>query len=79
MDVELDQYYKANSKLELTITDLKLQLKAAERECIKEREKWKLLSASVWRFKVDLVDTLQYIQDPKLLKVSYVILISYQG
>ena len=70
MDVELDQYYKSNSKLELAITDIKLQLKAAEREVAKEREKWKALSSKVMKFKVDLVDCLSFVQDPKLLKKS---------
>src|SRR5690242_9157543 len=70
MDVELAQYHKSNSKLELEITDMKLKLKSAEKEVCKEREKWKLLSTTVWRFKVDLVETLQHIQDPKMLKTS---------
>ncbi|KAJ3228464.1 Cilia- and flagella-associated protein 57 [Clydaea vesicula] len=70
MDVELDQYFKSNSKLELAITDLKIQLKAAESEVTRERERWKVLSTNVWRFKVDLIECLQYIQEPKMLKSS---------
>jgi hypothetical protein len=70
MNVELEHYNKSNSKLDLHITDLKQKLKAAEREVDKEKEKWKMLSASIWKFKVDLLETAQHIQDPKLLKVN---------
>ena len=69
MDVELDHYHKANSNLELTIADLKLKLKAAEKEVANEREKVKTCSATIRRFKVDLNECVQYIQEPKILKV----------
>ena len=39
MDVELEHYHKANADLERAITDLKLKLKAAEKEVAKERER----------------------------------------
>ncbi|KAJ3117421.1 Cilia- and flagella-associated protein 57 [Phlyctochytrium bullatum] len=70
MDVELEHYNKANSNLELAIADLKLKLKAAEKEVSKERSKIKACAATVKRFKVDLNECVQYIQEPKQLKAS---------
>ncbi|KAI8852314.1 hypothetical protein BC829DRAFT_73466 [Chytridium lagenaria] len=70
MDVELEHYNKANSNLELAIADLKLKLKAAEKEVAKERAKIKACAATVKRFKVDLNECVQYIQEPKQLKAS---------
>ncbi|KND04574.1 uncharacterized protein SPPG_00295 [Spizellomyces punctatus DAOM BR117] len=68
MDVELEHYHKANSNLELTIADLKLKLRAAEKEVAKEHARVKGFAATVKRFKVDLNECVQYIQEPKLLK-----------
>ncbi|KAJ3172248.1 Cilia- and flagella-associated protein 57 [Geranomyces variabilis] len=68
MDVELEHYHKANSNLELTIADLKLKLRAAEKEVAKEHARVKAFAATVKRFKVDLNECVQYIQEPKLLK-----------
>ena len=70
MDVELDHYHKANSNLDLNIADLKLKLKAAEKEVAKERVRFKACAATVRRFKVDLSECVQYIQEPKVLKVG---------
>ncbi|KAI9346401.1 WD repeat domain 65-like protein [Zopfochytrium polystomum] len=70
MDVELEHYHKTNSNLELTIADLKLKLRAAEKEVAKERSRVKACVAIIKRFKVDLNDCVQYIQEPKLLKAS---------
>ncbi|KAL2919821.1 hypothetical protein HK105_200738 [Polyrhizophydium stewartii] len=68
MDVELEHYHRANSDLDLTIADLKLKLKAAEKEVARERAKVNSGVALIRRFKVDLSETMQYIQEPKLLK-----------
>ncbi|KAJ3190576.1 Cilia- and flagella-associated protein 57 [Irineochytrium annulatum] len=70
MDVELEHYHKANSNLELTIADLKLKLKAAEKEVATEYSKVKACMATVRRFKVDLNECVQHIQDPKVLKTQ---------
>jgi hypothetical protein len=71
--VELEHYHKANSNLELTIADLKLKLKAAEKEVASERARYKACAATVRRFKVDLNECVQYIQEPKLLKVFIIV------
>ncbi|KAJ1567027.1 hypothetical protein HK405_007462, partial [Cladochytrium tenue] len=70
MDVELEHYHKTNSNLELEIADLKLKLKAAEKEVEKEKARVKACVSVIHRFKVDLNDCIQYIQEPKLLKAN---------
>ncbi len=70
MNFELDHYHKSNAKLDLNINELKLKLKAAEKEVDREKEKWKMISASIWKFKVELLEAVQHIQDPKLLRVN---------
>jgi chromosome segregation ATPase len=68
MDIELQQYNKNNSALELNIADLKLKVKAAEKEVEAEKERVKAFLAVVRRFKVDINDCVQHIQDPKVMK-----------
>ncbi|KAJ3293662.1 Cilia- and flagella-associated protein 57 [Borealophlyctis nickersoniae] len=68
MDVELEHYHKANSNLELAIADLKLKLRGAEKEVAKERERVNACAATIRRFKVDLNECVQFIQEPKVLK-----------
>jgi chromosome segregation ATPase len=68
MDIELQQYNKNNSALELSIADLKLKVKAAEKEVDTEKERVKAFLATVRRFKVDINDCVQHIQDPKAMK-----------
>ena len=70
MDIELQQYNKNNAQLELSISDLKLKVKAAEKEVDREKEKVKSSLAVVRRFKVDISECAQHIQDPKVLKVG---------
>jgi WD40 repeat protein/ElaB/YqjD/DUF883 family membrane-anchored ribosome-binding protein len=70
MDVELENYHRSTSELELQIADLKLKLKAAEKEVEKERSQVNTGISFVRRFKVDLEDMIQHIQDPKKLKTS---------
>ncbi|KAJ3074808.1 Cilia- and flagella-associated protein 57 [Podochytrium sp. JEL0797] len=70
MDVELEHYHKANSDLDLSIADLKLKLKAAEKQVAKERSRVKGCCATIKKFKVDLNQAVQYIQEPKMLKAQ---------
>jgi peptidoglycan hydrolase CwlO-like protein len=70
MDIELQQYNKNNAQLELSISDLKLKVKAAEKEVEREKERVKSSLAVVRRFKVDINECAQHIQEPKVLKVN---------
>jgi hypothetical protein len=69
MDVELENYHKSNSNLELAINDLKLKFKASEKEVATERARVNATMAQVRKFKVDLNECVQFIQEPKMLKV----------
>jgi hypothetical protein len=70
MDVELENYHRATSGLDLSIIELKLKLKAAEKEVERERKLVNSGIAFVRRFKIDLGETVQYLQDGKKLKVN---------
>lgn len=69
MDVELENYHRTTSDLDLAIIELRLKLKAAEKEVEKERKLVNSGIAFVRRFKIDLADTVQHLQDGRKLKV----------
>ncbi|KAI9207649.1 uncharacterized protein BJ171DRAFT_278891 [Polychytrium aggregatum] len=68
MDVELDLYHKSNADLEFSIADLKLKLKASDREVEKEKNKVNALTNFLRRFKIELNECAQQSSDPKKLK-----------
>jgi hypothetical protein len=70
MDVELETYNRVTSELELSIADLKLKLQAAEKEVDNEHAHVNNAVSMIRRFKVDLEEMIQHIQDPKKLKGS---------
>ena len=70
MDGELQNYNKKTQDLDLNIVELKLKLKAAEKEVEKERKMVTSASLYVKRFKIDLSETMQALQEPKKLKVT---------
>jgi chromosome segregation ATPase len=70
MDDELEQYHKQTTNMDLNIQDLKLKLKAVEKEKSKEHEKVEEYMAYVKRFRRDLYNTIQLIQNPHELKDS---------
>jgi len=71
MDVELEHYSKINSNLELVIEDYKLKLNASEKEVFLEKENVLAIASTIKRFKVELTECMQYIMEPKLLKVTF--------
>lgn len=68
MNIELENYHKSTSEIDLSIADLKLKLKAAEKEVIKERHAVSKGVRLVKKFKVDLQGIADHIQEPKHLK-----------
>lgn len=70
MDAELELYHKNNSKLELQISDLKLKLEGLQREGLHQRQRANDLEGMLQRYRNDLHETIQYIQEPKALKES---------
>lgn len=71
MNVELENYHKSTSELDLSIADLKLKLKAAEKEVVKERNQALQGISLIRNFKIDLESMIQHIQEPKMLKSSF--------
>lgn len=69
MEMELEHYNKSNLDLDLAISDLKLKLKAAQKQVDKEKEKVENGLGLLRRFKLDLSDAIQNLDDPKRLKV----------
>eukprot|EP00163_Fabomonas_tropica_P019041 TRINITY_DN334_c0_g1_i4.p1 TRINITY_DN334_c0_g1~~TRINITY_DN334_c0_g1_i4.p1 ORF type:complete len:1057 (+),score=414.00 TRINITY_DN334_c0_g1_i4:945-4115(+) len=70
MDQELERYHKNNSNLELTINDLRLKLNGMQADSGLQRQRINDLEAIIRRFKTDLHECVQHIQDPKMLKES---------
>ena len=68
MDQELERYHKNNSNLELTISDLKLKLGGVQRELKAQRNRTKDAELYIARFKTEVHDVVQSIQDPHALK-----------
>jgi chromosome segregation ATPase len=69
MDVELDNYNRVTSELELSIADLKLKLRAAEKEVAKEHSSVRSAELVVSRFKADMEDMIIHLPNPKKLKI----------
>lgn len=68
MESELERFHKQNTGLELNIAELRLKLKATEKELYQERQIVHDVEAVVKRFKTDLHNAAGYIQEPKKLK-----------
>ncbi|KAI9207651.1 uncharacterized protein BJ171DRAFT_278901 [Polychytrium aggregatum] len=67
MDVELEHYNRANLRLETTISELKSKLRMAELNVDKEKAKVQQGMAVIKRFKRDVNNCVQYIQEPAQL------------
>merc|ERR1711959_402923 len=70
MDAELERYNKTNQVFELDNQSLQLKLDALHKELIKQRSTLADSEALNRRFRTDLEETVQYIQDYKMLKAS---------
>ncbi|XP_053099420.1 cilia- and flagella-associated protein 57 isoform X2 [Hemicordylus capensis] len=70
MEGELERFHKQNTQLELNMSELRLKLRATDREMHKEMQKERDMEALVKRFKIDLHDCVGLIQEPKKLKES---------
>ncbi|XP_026533766.1 cilia- and flagella-associated protein 57-like isoform X3 [Notechis scutatus] len=70
MEGELEHFHKQNTQLELNIAELRLKLRATDREMHKEMQKERDMEALVKRFKTDIHNCVGFIQEPKKLKES---------
>uniref|UniRef100_A0A3Q4B5Q5 EML-like second beta-propeller domain-containing protein n=1 Tax=Mola mola TaxID=94237 RepID=A0A3Q4B5Q5_MOLML len=64
----LRQSDKSNSQMKLTVSDLRLQMRAREMELQKEMQKVRDLETHLQRLKSDLHNCVGFIQEPKKLK-----------
>jgi hypothetical protein len=70
MDEELSSFNKSNANLDLAVNDLRLKLRAAEKQVQIEKTKVFYYNSIIKKFKADLNECAQYIQDPKPLKAK---------
>jgi len=68
MDAELDDYRRKNKELFLQISQLQMKQRALTEEIKNQKSKLKDDLALVRRFKIDLHDCMQFLQEPKPLK-----------
>merc|ERR1711907_525601 len=70
MDAELDRYNKINQALELDNTSMQSKLDAIQKQSLRQRADFAEALNTNNRFRADLEETVQYIQDHKMLKAS---------
>jgi hypothetical protein len=64
----LRRYHKQTSQLQLKISDQTLRVEGQQKEILSQRQQCGELEAQMKRFRVDLHECVQFIQDPKNLK-----------
>merc|ERR1719276_42184 len=70
MDSELEDYHRKNKQLELNIEQLKNKQRNLQNEIVTQRKKMTDCQTIIKRFKNDLHESVQFIQEPKQLKDS---------
>eukprot|EP00927_Polykrikos_kofoidii_P004457 TRINITY_DN11755_c0_g1_i1.p1 TRINITY_DN11755_c0_g1~~TRINITY_DN11755_c0_g1_i1.p1 ORF type:complete len:1221 (-),score=291.71 TRINITY_DN11755_c0_g1_i1:257-3919(-) len=70
MDADLEDYHKKKKQLSVNIEQLNLKQKSLQDEIVSQRKKMTDCQTIIKRFKNDLHECVQFIQDPKLLKES---------
>ena len=70
MDAELDRYNKINQALELDNVSMQSKLEATQKHALRQRQEHVESVNLNNRFQGDLEETVQYIQDYKMLKAS---------
>merc|ERR1719221_193617 len=70
MDADLEDYHRKNKQLQVNIQQLTSKQKSLQQEIVTQRKKMLESQTIIKRFKTDLHEAIQYIQEPKLLKDS---------
>lgn len=68
MDAELEDYHKCNAQLDLMIGELRQQLDVLHGDIKQQRQKGRMRQALIQRFRSELHECVQYIQDPRELR-----------
>merc|ERR1712144_189953 len=76
MDAELDAYMRDNKQLALDISQLQMKQRALQEEIKTQKKKLRDDMALIKRFKIDLHECMQFIQEPKQLKEAVALLYS---
>merc|ERR1719388_759198 len=76
MDAELEDYMRKNKQLALDISQLQMKQRALQEEIKTQKKKLRDDMALIKRFKIDLHDCMQFIQEPKQLKEAVALLYS---
>merc|ERR1719265_1317247 len=76
MDAELEDYMRKNKQLALDISQLQMKQRALQEEIKTQKRKLKDDMALIKRFKIDLHECMQFIQEPKQLKEAVALLYS---
>merc|ERR1719271_2199911 len=76
MDAELEDYMRKNKQLALDISQLQMRQRALQEEILSQKKKLRDDMALIKRFKIDLHECMQFIQEPKQLKEAVALLYS---
>jgi len=76
MDAELEDYMRKNKQLALEISQLQMKQRALQEEIKMQKKKLRDDMALIKRFKIDLHECMQFIQEPKQLKEAVALLYS---
>ncbi|CAE7596826.1 CFAP57 [Symbiodinium natans] len=70
MDADLEDYHKKNTQLQVNIQQLKSKHNTLQDDIVSQRKKMTDCQTVIKRFKTDLHECVQFIQEPRLLKES---------
>mmetsp|Transcript_78194 Transcript_78194/g.211524 ORF Transcript_78194/g.211524 Transcript_78194/m.211524 type:complete len:1255 (-) Transcript_78194:77-3841(-) len=70
MDADLEDYHRKNKQLQLSIEQLHVKQRTLQEEVVSQRKKMTDCQTIIKRFKNDLHECVQFIQEPKQLKES---------
>jgi len=70
MDVELEDYHRKNKQLQVNIDQLQERQRSLQKEIVTQRKKMTDCQTIIKRFKNDLHECVQFIQEPKQLRDS---------
>jgi chromosome segregation ATPase len=70
MDADLEDYHRKNKQLQLSIEQLHVKQRSLQEEIVSQRKKMTDCQTIIKRFKNDLHECVQFIQEPKQLKES---------
>merc|ERR1711988_1479158 len=71
MDSDLEDYHRKNKQLQDSIDQLQVKQRSLQDEIVTQRKKMTDCQTVIKRFKTDLHECVQFIQEPKLLRDTF--------